>query len=127
MRNPHYFRILEADFSSINWQDASVSSQAAYLVAICRVSETEVKGALQAITTQMQAQQDVCTERIEEMQRRLQRQEQETKVNLSASSTEYADVIKRLQDTIDEERVQAKAAKDSFQKQLRVTSLSFKC
>lgn len=85
-----------------------------------RVSESEVKGALEAMTTQLKAQQDLCIAQLEDVEQRLQKQEQTTKAANTSSSREHAELLKRLQDAVSEARTQASSVKESLQKDLRV-------
>lgn len=84
------------------------------------MSESEVKGALEAMTTQVKAQQDVCTAQLEAVEQRLRKQEQTTKAATTASSREHAELLQRLQDAVTEARTQASSVKESLQKDLRV-------
>lgn len=84
-----------------------------------RVSESKVKEALEAMTSQLKAQQDICTAQFEE---RLHKQAQTMKAANVASSREHAEMLQHLQDAIIEAKAQASSAKDSFQKELRVRS-----
>jgi hypothetical protein len=92
----------------------------------CRVSESEVKGTIEAITVQLKAQQDVCTHQLEEIEQRLQKQELTTKAASTVSSRDHAELLKRLQDAIDEAKTQASSVKESLQKELRVRPSSVK-
>jgi hypothetical protein len=88
----------------------------------CRVSECEVKGTIEAISAQLRTQQDECTDRLEIIEQRLQKQELTTKAASTASSKGQGELLKQLQDAIDAAKTQAGSVKESLQKALRVRS-----
>ena len=97
-----------------------------------RVSESEIKEALEAMTTQVKAQQDVCVAQLEAIEQRLRKQEQTSKAATTASSREHTELLKRLQDAVTEAAAQASSVKESLQKDLRVrtsaaTLLDLRC
>jgi hypothetical protein len=86
----------------------------------CRISDSEVRGTLEAMRAQLKAQQDMCTAQVLALQEKLEQHQVAAEAAASAAASKHSELQKSMQRATSSAHIEAEAKFEAMEKGVQV-------